>query len=98
MSETKAAIDKIAGAFEEFKKSNDLRLSEVEKGKGTAELDAKLDKMSDFMDNQSDVKSRLDKIETSTAAGFSDEGEAKGDKVALEFRAAYSSFLHKSCV
>jgi hypothetical protein len=39
------ALDKIATAFDEYKKTNDARIEAIKAGKGTADLDAKLAKM-----------------------------------------------------
>ena len=93
-NEIKGTIDKIATTFQAFKASNDERLSALEKGKGTAELEAKLDKMGDFMDRQGDIKERLDKIETRSLA---EKAESLGldsgsDK---EYKAAYRTWMAK---
>jgi len=74
----KNSINELGSAFEEFKKVNDERLEAVEKGDGTAMLDAKLEKIEAKLDsyedlnqkmtvaeqNATDVKGQLDKLET----------------------------------
>ena len=74
----KNSISDLGNAFEEFKKVNDERLEAVEKGDGTAMLDAKLEKIEAKLDsyedlnqkmtvaeqNATDVKGQLDKLET----------------------------------
>ena len=74
----KNSINELGSAFEEFKKVNDERLEAVEKGDGTAILDAKLEKIEAKLDsyedlnqkmtvaeqNATDVKGQLDKLET----------------------------------
>ena len=74
----KNSISDLGTAFEEFKKVNDERLEAVEKGDGTAILDAKLEKIEAKLDsyedlnqkltvaeqNATDVKGQLDKLET----------------------------------
>tara|TARA_R100001460_G_scaffold41920_1_gene77871 strand:+ start:508 stop:1722 length:1215 start_codon:yes stop_codon:yes gene_type:complete len=74
----KNSINDLGSAFEEFKKVNDERLEAVEKGDGTAMLDAKLEKIEAKLDsyedlnqkmtvaeqNATDVKGQLDKLET----------------------------------
>ena len=74
----KNSINDLGSAFAEFKKVNDERLEAVEKGDGTAMLDAKLEKIEAKLDsyedlnqkmtvaeqNATDVKGQLDKLET----------------------------------
>jgi HK97 family phage major capsid protein len=74
----KNSINDLGTAFSEFKKVNDERLEAVEKGDGTAILDAKLEKIEAKLDsyedlnqkmtvaeqNATDVKGQLDKLET----------------------------------
>jgi len=57
------AIDKIATAFDEYKKTNDARIEAIKAGKGTAELDAKLAKMDEHMASLSETKSNLEKLQ-----------------------------------
>lgn len=61
------SIDKIATAFDEYKKTNDARLEAIKAGKGTAELDAKLAKMDEHMTSMSEVKSNLEKLQAKMA-------------------------------
>lgn len=58
------ALDKIATAFDQYKKTNDERLEAIKAGKGTAELDAKLARMDEHINSLSEVKSKLEKMET----------------------------------
>lgn len=61
------ALDKIATAFDEYKKTNDARIEAVKAGKGTAELDAKLARMDEHMDSMNEAKSKLEKLEAKLA-------------------------------
>lgn len=61
------AIDKIATAFDEYKKTNDARLEALKEGKSTADMDAKLAKMDGHMESLGEAKSRLEKIEAKLA-------------------------------
>lgn len=93
--EIKSAIDSMGKTFEEFKAANDARLAAVEKNKGTAELEAKLDKINNALDVQADIKSRLEKIETSTAADYSAEEKSDSNPAVREYKDAYIKFLKK---
>lgn len=61
------ALDKIATAFDEYKKTNDARIEAIKSGKGTADLDAKLARMDEHIDALNEAKSRLEKVETKLA-------------------------------
>ena len=47
----KEVIQEFGKTFEEFKKANDERLENLEKGEGTADLDAKISQMEAKMDS-----------------------------------------------
>lgn len=93
--EIKGAIDGLGSAFEEFKKTNDARLDAIEKNKGTAELESKLDKINAELDHQGDIKARLEKIETSSAAELSESSKSKGNGAELEYKEAFINFVKK---
>lgn len=57
-------IDKIAAAFEEYKKTNDARIEAVKNGTGTADLEAKLDRIEKEISVVAEQKTRLEKLET----------------------------------
>lgn len=61
------AVDKIATAFDEYKKTNEARLEAIKAGASTADLDAKLAKMDQHMDALSEAKSRIEKMEAKMA-------------------------------
>jgi HK97 family phage major capsid protein len=89
------AIDKIAGAFDEYKKVNDQRIEAVKAGKGTADLDAKLARIDAAIDGLSEQKSRLEKIETRLArpgafSGGREEGELQE---AIDYRNAFFDWV-----
>ena len=58
------AIDKIATAFDEYKKTNDARIEAIKSGNSTADLDAKLARMDQHIDAITEAKAKLEKIET----------------------------------
>ncbi len=70
------ALDKIATAFDEYKKTNDARLEAIKAGASTSDLDAKLAKMDSHIDAINEAKSRLEKVETKLAR----PGAMGGDK------------------
>jgi HK97 family phage major capsid protein len=89
------ALDKIATAFDEYKKTNDARIEAVKTGAGTADLDAKLAKMDGHIDALNEAKSRLEKVETKLArpgalSGGREEGESKESS---EYRNAFTDWV-----
>ncbi len=90
------AIDKIATAFEEYKKTNDQRLEAIKAGKGTAELDAKLARIDEAMNDLTEAKSRLEKVETKLARPGQSGGSGSGDgesREAVEYRNAFIDWM-----
>ena len=61
------ALDKIATAFDEYKKTNDARLEAVKSGASTEAMDAKLAKIDAHIDGLGEVKTKLEKMETKLA-------------------------------
>lgn len=71
------AIEKINGAFDEYKKTNDSRLEAIKAGTSTESLDAKLAKMDQHIDALTDAKSRLERLETKMARPGAYGGDQK---------------------
>jgi HK97 family phage major capsid protein len=86
------ALDKIANAFEEYKKTNDQRLEAIKAGKGTADLDAKLARIDDAIDGMNEAKSRLEKVEKKLARPGVQSGK-DGDRPSPEAEAYKSAFM-----
>jgi len=89
------ALDKIATAFDEYKKTNDARIEAIKAGKGTADLDAKLARMDEHIDALNEAKSRLEKVETKLARpgaldGRRQEGESQES---AEYRSAFLDWM-----
>jgi HK97 family phage major capsid protein len=89
------SIDKIATAFEEYKKTNDQRLDAIKNGKGTAELDQKLARIDGEITALGEAKTRLEKIEAKLArpgvlADAKSEGESKEQ---AEYRNAFVDWV-----
>lgn len=89
------AIDKIATAFEEYKKTNDARLDAIKNGQSTADLDAKLARMDEHINGLSEMKSKLEKVETKLARpGVFDGGRQDGEsKESAEYRNAFLDWM-----
>lgn len=89
------AIDKIATAFDEYKKTNDQRLEAVKSGKSTEDLDAKLAKMDEAITSMSEAKGRLEKLEAKLARpGVMAGGKADGESAeATEYRNAFVDWV-----
>jgi HK97 family phage major capsid protein len=89
------ALDKIATAFDEYKQTNNERLEAIKAGKGTAELDAKLARMDEHINSLSDVKTKLEKIETklSRPGAFGGTGEQRESAEAVEYKNAFLDWV-----
>ena len=89
------ALDKIATAFEEYKKTNDERIEAIKSGKGTAELDAKLSKIDGHIETLGEVKSKLEKMETKLSRpGALDPARQAGEtKESAEYRNAFMGWM-----
>lgn len=89
------ALDKIATAFDEYKKTNDQRIEAVKSGASTSDMDAKLAKMDQHIDALNEAKSRLEKVETKLARpGVLDGGRQDGEsKESAEYRNAFTDWV-----
>lgn len=89
------ALDKIATAFDEYKKTNDARIEAVKSGASTEALDAKLAKIDEHIDGLNEVKSKMEKMETKLSRpGVMDGGRQEGEsKEAVEYRHAFLDWM-----
>lgn len=89
------ALDKIATAFDQYKKTNDERLEAIKSGKGTAELDAKLARMDEHINSLGEVKSKLEKMETklSRPGAFGGTGEKRDSAESIEYKNAFLDWV-----
>lgn len=94
MSDLSKTIDSIATAFEEYKQTNDQRIEAIKAGKGTGDLDAKLARMDSAIDSMSEVKSKLEQMETKLnrpgAFGGSSESTSRE---AAEYKGAFLNWM-----
>jgi len=94
MSEIAKTIDSIATAFEEYKSTNDARIEAIKAGKGTAELDAKLARMDTAIDSMSEVKSKLEDMETKlNRPGVFDTKGDSTSREAAEYKGAFLNWM-----
>lgn len=89
------AIDKIATAFDEYKKTNDSRIEAIKAGNSTADHDAKLAKMDEHIASLTEMKAKLEKMETKLArpgnmGGGRQEGESQES---TEYRHAFLDWM-----
>ncbi len=89
------ALDKIATAFDEYKKTNDARLDAVKKGLPTGDFEAKLAKIDGHIEALNEAKDRLEKVETKLARpGASGGEERKGESAEQrEYRQAFVNWV-----
>jgi HK97 family phage major capsid protein len=87
------AIDKIATAFEEYKKTNDARLDAIKAGKSTSDFDAKLAKMDEVMNSAAEAKSRLEIVEKKLTLPGLMGGAKSGESTSREAEAYKQAFL-----
>lgn len=86
------ALDKIATAFDEYKKTNDARIEAIKAGKSTADFEAKLAKIDEHIGTLEDVKSRLEKAETKLARPGA-QGGSRDERSSPEAEAYKTAFL-----
>lgn len=92
IQEIKSSVDALGSAWEEFKKTNDARLKEIEtKGAADPLLEEKLSKLSAAMDEQ---KAKADKLEAALSRPGA-TAEEKADKEAGEYKAAFIAYAKK---
>lgn len=89
------AIDKIATAFDEYKKTNDARIEAIKSGKGTADLDAKLAKMDETMASLAETKSHLEKLQLklSRPGAMQGDREARQSEEDAEYKSAFLEWV-----
>jgi HK97 family phage major capsid protein len=89
------AIDKIATAFDEYKKTNDQRIEAIKSGSSTADLDAKLAKMDSHIDGLNEAKGRLEKLEAKLARPgvIQDALKEGGSREDVDHRNAFANWV-----
>lgn len=90
------ALDKIATAFDEYKKTNDQRIEAVKSGASTEAFDAKLAKIDAHIDSLGEMKSKLEKMETKLArpGALDSKGRLDGEsKESAEYRNAFMGWI-----
>lgn len=85
-------LTQLGTAFEEYKNANDERLKAIEEGKSTADIDAKLGRIDESMDDLSEQKSRLEKLETKLARPGAFGGGGRDQRESDESLAYKSAF------
>jgi HK97 family phage major capsid protein len=86
------AIEKINRAFEEYKSTNDERIAAAASGKGTAEIDQKLARIEQNIDGLSELKSKLEAMETRMSRPGA--GASNGDRQSPEAEAYKNAFFN----
>lgn len=93
--EIKDAIDKIGNTFEEYKKANDARIEALKEGKSTSDFDAKLAKMDSAIDSLTEMKAKLEKVETklSRPGAFGGDKQDRESPEAAEYKTALLDWM-----
>lgn len=88
------AIDEINRAFVEYKAANDKRLAALAAGNSTSDIDARLDRIDQDLQQLSELKSQLERVETrmarAAASVVSEQGETPAQ---TEYRAAFLDWV-----
>lgn len=87
------AIDKIANAFEEYKRANDERIEAVRKGAGTADFDAKLSRIEKEIAQLEEQRGRLEKLETKLSRPNAGGGERGESPEAEAYKSAFLAWV-----
>lgn len=87
------AIDKIANAFEEYKRTNDERIEAIRKGAGTADLDSKLSRIEKEIGQLEEQRSRLEKLETKLSRPNAGGGERGESPEAEAYKSAFLAWV-----
>lgn len=88
------AIEKIATAFDEYKKTNDARIEAVKSGSSTADMDAKLAKIDEHINGLTEMKSKLERMETKLARPGVQSGSNDDDsQESVEYRNAFIDWV-----
>lgn len=90
------AIDKINTAFTEYKQVNDQRYEALKAGKSTAEFDAKLAKMDQYIESVTEAKNRLEKVETKLARPGAFQGgdrEQRESQEEVDYKNAFMDWV-----
>ena len=95
MPDANDTIDGLAKDWDEFKNTNDQILERKADGKAVSDLEEKLDKINEKIDQAVEIKSRMDKLEA--FARRAPRGETKGElnDAQIEHKAAFEKFLRK---
>lgn len=93
--ELNRAVKGLATAFEEFKSANDERLKAIESNRGVAELDEKLERINSDIDKFSDLKQRLEDLETKAHRPSFPGREEPSDAARDAHKKAFDLFMRK---
>ena len=93
MDETKQMIDDINRSFKEFKSKNDQRLTELEKGRHDPLIAGQVDRISTDIQGLSEMKGRLERIETRLNRPAFDMAGPDMDPLEKERKQAVTKYL-----
>lgn len=94
ITEIKKVVDQIGQTFEEYKKTNDERLTEIaKKGSAPAGIEEKLAKLTTDLDKFGELKTRLETVEVAFKRGGNKSDAERAADSAAEQKSAMNAYL-----
>ena len=94
-NELKKLIEEINKSFDEFKKKNDQRIAELEKGRDDPLLKEQVDKLAAVVQDNAEMKERLEKAETKLNRPIFDPDPSPAGGESKELKLAINQYLRK---
>lgn len=103
LKDLKKTLDDLGADWKMFREENDKRLAKLEKGEGTAELEAKLDKIEASMDaaqlkleadltERKALEEKIERLEADLEFSMTEEGRRKS-RAEVEYEKAFDSWI-----
>ena len=93
-TEIKQMVEQIGTTFEEYKRTNDAKLEAIKASKATGDMEAKLAKMDGALDSMTEIKSKLESMETKlNRPGVFDTKGDSTSREAAEYKGAFLDWM-----
>ncbi|QPJ61461.1 MAG: phage major capsid protein [Candidatus Nitronauta litoralis] len=93
MQDVKRLVENVNKSFQEFKTKNDQRLTEIEKGRNDPLLKKQVDSLVSEVQDLTEIKSRLENLETRMSRPALEVNQSAGDSESNERKQAMLSYL-----